>query len=347
MQKYVLSIVSLLLFSLLSVNAVDKNGGFTNPVLENGADPWIIKHEGMYYYCCIMPENRIGVSKSEYLHRINEPQSVWQAPPKGQWNSSNVWAPELHFYKGKWYIYYAAGFEGPPYIHQKTGVLESVTDDPMGEYIDRGILFTGDIKNGEQNNYWAIDMTLLEHEGKLYAIWSGWEDEKDTDKTQQLLYIAEMDSPVKITSPRVKISSPDRYFEQGSLPLNEGPQILKRDDTIFIVYSCGQSWLSTYKLAYLKLKTPKSNPLIASNWIKSDNPVFQGTENVFGVGHACFVTSPDNTENYILYHSKKEEKPGWKRDIRLQKISFTETGLPCFGLPVPAGIEMPLPSGTN
>ena len=25
------------------------------------------------------------------------------------WNASHVWAPELHFVDGRWYVYYAAG----------------------------------------------------------------------------------------------------------------------------------------------------------------------------------------------------------------------------------------------
>lgn len=86
--------------------------------------------------------------------------------------------------------FYAGGYSGPPFIHQKTGVLESVTSDAMGEYIDKGMLFTGDVLGDWKNNRWAIDMTLLEHKGQLYAVWSGWENSEPTDKTQQHLYIA-------------------------------------------------------------------------------------------------------------------------------------------------------------
>lgn len=103
--------------------------------------------------------------------------------------------PELHFWKGKWYIYYAAGYSGPPFIHQKAGVLESVTSDAMGKYVDKGMLFTGDALGDWENNRWAIDMTLLDHKGQLYAVWSGWEGNELTDKTQQHLYIAKMLNP--------------------------------------------------------------------------------------------------------------------------------------------------------
>lgn len=318
---------------------------YTNPILNSGADPWVIQHEGWYYYCSGV-RGGIGISRSRDLHKIAPPVRVWKAPEKGQWNSACIWAPELHFWKGKWYIFYAAGYSGPPFIHQKTGVLESVTSDAMGEYVDKGMLFTGDVWGDWTTNRWAIDMTLLEHKGQLYAIWSGWEKDEPTDKTQQHLYIAKMDNPWTIASGRVKISSPDRYYEQGELPLNEGPQILKHGKNVFIVYSCGQSWLDTYKLSYLRLKAPVADLLNPKSWIKSDKPVFEGTNQVFGVGHASFTTSPDGREHYICYHTKKDKAPGWKRDVRLQKFTFTDSGAPHFGEPVAAGEKLALPSGT-
>lgn len=69
-----------------------------------------------------MPGNRIGVSKSQKLHQINGPIEVWKAPIGNKWNSSCIWAPELHFGMGMVY-FYAAGYSGPPFIHQKPGYL--------------------------------------------------------------------------------------------------------------------------------------------------------------------------------------------------------------------------------
>lgn len=69
------------------------------------------------------------------------------------------------------------------------------------------------------------------------------------------------------------------------------------------------------------------------------------TNKVLGVGHCSFAKSPDGTEDWVLYHSKKSETPGWDRDIRLQPFSWDETGNPDFGSPVPAGSPIPIPSG--
>ena len=344
MQRLPVAILMLLLS--LVASAQGDTSYYTNPILSSGADPWVVKHEGWYYYCGGMGAG-VGVSKSRSLHQIQPLKKVWSAPAKGAWNTTCIWAPELHFWQGKWYIYYAGGYEGPPFIHQKTGVLESATSDAMGAYIDKGMLFTGDTLGNWESNRWSIDLTLFEHRGQLYAVWSGWEEKETTDKTQQHLYIAKMENPWTISSGRVKISSPDSAYEQGELPLNEGPQVLKHGDDVFIVYSCGQSWLDTYKLAYLRLNRPDADLLNASNWTKGAKPLFEGTADVHGVGHACFTTSPDDTEHYIYYHTKKEKTPGWKRDVRLQKFTFDASGLPILGKPIPEGIRMNLPSGSK
>ena len=208
-----------------------------------------------------------------------------------------------------------------------------------------GVLYTGDNPADPSSNVWAIDMTILEHKGKLYAIWSGWIKQEKTDATRQCLYISEMESPYRLKGRRVLLSSPVESWETGGpLNLNEGPEILKHGDKVFVVYSCRESWLVEYRLGMLQLINPDGNLLDPANW-KKTGPVFQGTPEVLGVGHCSFVTSPDNTENWIIYHSKKEASPGWKRDVRMQPFTWNADGTPNFGQPVPAGRKLKLPSG--
>ncbi|GAA5522346.1 glycoside hydrolase family 43 protein [Aliifodinibius salicampi] len=313
----------------------------SNPVAD-GQDPWITKKDGYYYYI----ETRNGglyISKSENLSDIKTDEKlVWELPESG-WNKSNLWAPELHFIQGKWYIYYTAGKSGPPFIHQRSGVLVSETDDPMGGYIDKGQLYTGNNIQTKENNIWSIDLTVLEHNGQLYGIWSGWEDNRQTDKTPQHLYIAKMDNPWTISSNRVKISSPVEPWETGSeLAINEGAQVLKNGDNLFIIYSASESWLPAYNLGQLRLIG--EDPMNPDNWEKK-GPVFEGTEDVHGVGHASFTTSPDGTEHWIAYHTKISPDPGWERVIHLQPFSWSRDGSPNFGDPVSGGISIPKPSG--
>lgn len=320
----------------------NKEETFTNPVWD-GADPWMVK-EGENYYYCFSANNAIQVSKSKSMTRRGETRAIWKTPKTG-WNRSCVWAPEIHFINGRWYVYYAAGESGPPFIHQRTGVLRSKTDDVFSEYEDLGILYTGDDSSVPESNIWAIDMTVFEHNRKLYAFWSGWEKQANTDKTPQHLYIQEMQNPFTLKGKRVLLSSPEEKWETGGpLNINEGPEVLKNGDKVFIIYSCRESWTPEYRQGMLQLKNAKANPLIKENWIKS-GPVFEGNEKVFGVGHCSFVKSPDGNEDWIVYHSKKTTNPGWERDVRMQPFTWKPDGTPDFGKAIPAGMTVKLPSG--
>jgi len=315
---------------------------FTNPVWD-GADPWMVKHGDDYIYC-YSANNSIVLSKSKKMTKKGELKNIWTAPATG-WNRSCVWAPEIHFIANRWYVYYAAGVSGPPFIHQRTGVLRSKTGDVFSDYEDMGILYTGDNSADPSTNVWAIDMTILEHKDKLYAIWSGWIKQETTDATQQHLYISEMENPYTMKGKRVKLSSPAESWETGGpLNLNEGPEILKNGDKVFVVYSCRESWLVEYRQGMLQLINPDGDLLDPTNWKKS-GPVFQGNSQVYGVGHCSFVKSPDNTEDWIIYHSKKNTTSGWERDVRMQPFTWNSDGTPNFGIPVPAGKTLNIPSG--
>lgn len=315
---------------------------FTNPVWD-GADPWMTQ-QGTDYIYCYSSQNSIHVSKSKKMTEKGVVKTIWTASTTG-WNKACVWAPEIHFINNLWYVYYAAGESGPPFIHQRTGVLRSETADVFSSYEDMGILYTGDRPGQPATNVWAIDMTILEHQGKLYAIWSGWIKQEITDATAQHLYISEMENPYTLKGKRVLLSSPVESWETGGpLNLNEGAQILKNGEEVFVIYSCRESWLVEYRQGMLQLIDPQGDLLDPASWKKS-GPVFEGNDQVHGVGHCSFVKSPDQKEDWIIYHSKKTTTPGWERNVRMQPFRWNADGTPDFGQAVPAGEKLNLPSG--
>lgn len=324
----------------LAVRAL--GGTFTNP-LYKGADPWVVRRDGAYYLCQAGPGGRLEVWKSPTLTHRGERRVVW-TPPRTGWNRAQVWAPELHFLNGRWYVYYAAS-DGRNANH-RMGVLEAMTDDPQGPYTDRGLLYTGDDPAGQTRNRWAIDGTVLDLRGRLYFIWSGWEDHRDV----QRLYIARMSGPRTVTGNRVQICPNNCYswehvgerrWERG---LHEGPQVLVRNGKVFLVYSCSGSWQPTYKLGMLWMDE-RADPMAPGSWTKHDRPVFESTREVFGVGHCCFTQSPDGTEDWILYHSKRFRWDCWDRVVRAQPFTWGADGLPRFGKPLPSTAPVGLPSG--
>jgi GH43 family beta-xylosidase len=317
---------------------------FANPVGE-GADPWVVRENGQYYLSA-SDGGAIWIYRSATLTSPKQNGvKVWAAPDTG-WNRMNVWAPELHHIGARWYVYYAAGRSGPPYIAQRAGVLESVSDDPQGPYVDRGQLYTGDSIATRTGNRWAIDLTVHEIGGSLYAVWSGWDHDAITDKTPQSLFVARMASPTQIATNRVKLTAPTAPWERGTqLDLQEGPEFLTHGGRTFVVYSARESWLPAYELGMLSLK-PGADPLDPTSYEKSAGPVFSRTETTYGPGHASFTKSPDGTEDWIVYHVKRSTKPGWERRIQMQPFHWNPDGTPSFGAPVAAGVRMPQPSGS-
>jgi GH43 family beta-xylosidase len=319
---------------------------FINPIGE-GADPWITRdpNADRYLWCFSEGNRGIAIHATKSLTSLGEKHIVWGAPDHGP-TSREVWAPELHWIQNRWHIYFAPS-NGQNRNH-RAYVLRSKTQDPLGEYEIHGPLPTGKGPDGISPNIWAIDMTPLEHNGNLYAIWSGW-DEPDSDR--QFLYIAPMKSPVELAGPRVLLCANDEHpweFTEENRKgrgLHEGPQVLKHGNRTFLTYSTGASWLPTYKLGLLELTG--ANPLDPKSWKKSSAPVFTSTETTFGVGHSCFVPSPDGQEKWHIYHAKQNRDPGWKRAIFAQPMTFTDAGFPDFGKPLASNKPIPLPSGTE
>ena len=314
---------------------------FVNPI-GVGQDPWVIRDskEKRYLWCFSEGDRAITIHTSKNLTRLGERHLVWQAPDEGPF-SRQVWAPELHLLDGRWHIYFAAS-DGKNRNHL-TYVLRSRNEDPLGKYDLHGPLQTGDRTS---ENIWAIDMTPLTHKGELYALWSGW-DRPDSDR--QFLYIARMESPTKLATRRVRLcDNLDYPWERTEPPpkgrgLNEAPQVLTQGDRLFVTYSCGASWLPSYKLGLLELIG--DNPLDPASWQKRKGSIFQSTSETFGVGHSCFVKSPDGSEWWQVFHAKRDRSPGWRRTIFAQPFKWSRDGRPLLGRPMGPTLPFPRPAG--
>src|ERR1700689_5068871 len=76
---------------------------FANPIYD-GADPYVVRHDDVYYSCNTGAGGCIEVWKSDSLLEKGERTVVW-TPPRLGWNRAEVWAPELHFIGNNWFIY--------------------------------------------------------------------------------------------------------------------------------------------------------------------------------------------------------------------------------------------------
>jgi GH43 family beta-xylosidase len=320
----------------------DSAATFTNPIAV-GADPCVVCHDGFYYWCASENDTRVAVYRSERLTERGEKIVVWRAPERGPY-SQQIWAPELRRLDDRWYIYVAAS-NGRNEAHRMI-VLESVGDDPTSEFRFKSELYTGDAVETGALNRWAIDGTILEYCGQRYMVWSGWENARD----EQWLYIATMSNPWTISSNRIRLCANDDFdWERvdetpSTRGLNEAPQVLMRDGRVFLIFSASASWRTTYKLGMLALRAG-GDPMNPADWTKHREPVFESTDTTWGVGHCGFTRSPDGAEDWIVFHTKLERRPNWKRAVHLQRFDWNASGEPVFNAPISAGIEIPVPSG--
>lgn len=321
--------IALVGWSLTRADQLTESDTFMNPILPDGADPFLYEHDGSYVYTQTTGSN-VTLWRTDAPSELATAESkvIWQ-PTKGE---RDIWAPEIHFVNDRWYVYYAAVMPGE--VH-KMYVLESATADPFSDYTEKGVI-------EDPSGKWAIDGTILKNGDDLYYIWSGWEGDVNVS---QYLYIAEMSDPMKISSERVELSRPTYAWESLGAPpsINEGPQILLKGDQIHIVYSASGSWTDYYQLGLLST-TSDADLMDPNAWTKQEEPVFSSSEDVFGPGHASFVTSPDGSEDWIVYHAARAEGSGWTRNIRMQPFTWKDS-VPMFGEPVSTDETLQLPSG--
>lgn len=312
---------------------------FTNPLLPTGPDPWVYQKDGNYYYMHTTGSN-ISLRKTAKMSELGSAVStvVWTPAPTGP-TSHDVWAPELHFLDGKWYIYFTAG-PGSCCGGQRLWVLENASADPTaGTWAEKGQL----VVPGQ--DLWAIDGTILEQNGNRYLLWSGQEAGSD----QQNIYICRMSSPTALTGPRVQLSAPQLPWELNGFPkVNEGPEIIKHGTKTNLVYSASHCSTDDYALGLLTASST-ADPMVATSWTKSAAPVFtkNPANNAYGPGHNAFFTSKDGQESWIIYHANLGPNQGCgnARNPRMQKFTWNADDTPNFGTPVATGTALPRPGG--
>jgi GH43 family beta-xylosidase len=322
---------------------------FTNPIVRSrpAGDPWVIRHGGFYYFTATLaPDSGLWVWRSRTLTGLDsgEKVKVWSAPASGP-TSRQIWAPELHFVDARWYLYFTAsdGIDD----HHRHYVLASRTDDPLGSW-------DPPVRVDPALEHYAIDGSLLRlPDGRLYFMYAAGG-----------IYVAPMDSPTHVSGPGVRILAGSEPWEHGWRRTNgrweqdsgywvEAPEALLHAGRTFVVYSAGHTATPHYYLGLLELTG--RDPLDSASWTHRRTPLFAPYEGpdgaVYTPGHNSFTTSPDGTEDWIVYHAKdggpdstggNDRSP---RTVRAQRFTWNADGTPELGHPVPSGVRLQKPSG--
>ena len=302
----------------------------TRPLIAQRADPYVYYHsDGYYYFTASVPEyDRIELRRAWSVKALAdaEPLVVWRKHASGPM-SWHIWAPELHYIDGKWYIYFAAGrAEDPWYI--RTWVLENTSADPFcGVWEEKGLL------EAEWDSF-MLDCTVFQNHGNWYAVWA----QKSKERTENSsLYIARMESPTKLVLPQTKLTAPEYDWECRGFRVNEGPAVLQRNGKIFLTYSASATD-ATYCMGMLTADDG-SDLTDAASWRKSETPVLvtDETHGIFGPGHNSFTTSRDGKSDYLIYHARPYAEVDLafalydpNRHTWVKRIHYDASGTPLF-----------------
>ena len=308
---------------------------FDHPFIMQRADPYIYRGpDNSYYFTASVPAyDRIVLRNASTIEKLKEAEEVtiWVKHEDGP-QSFHVWAPEIHYLDGEWFIYYAASevrnkWKLRPYVLKCSGSNPMV--DP---WVELGMMQPADSDKFSFTDF-SLDGTVLCHRGDKYYVWA---EKVGKGKKISNLYIARMETPWKLSSNQVLLTSPDYDWERIGFWVNEGPAFLKHNGKIYMTYSASETG-TCYCLGMLSIDEDK-DLLDPRAWKKERYPVLStdSEKGIFGPGHNSFVKAEDGITDLCVYHartcSKIKGNPLYNpnRHTYIMKVTYDEAGFPIF-----------------
>ncbi|WP_099063385.1 family 43 glycosylhydrolase [Serratia sp. BW106] len=308
---------------------------YPNPLIEQRADPFVLRHsDGYYYFTASVPEyDRLELRRARSINELSQasPTVVWQKPQQGPM-SHLIWAPELHFINGKWYLYFAAAHSpeiADGLFQHRMFALECSAANPLtGDWVEKGRIYT-------HIDSFSLDATHFKHRGKHYYLWA----QKDPAiHGNSNLYLAEMANPWTLKGQPVMLSQPELPWETVGFSVNEGPAVITHGQKIFISYSASATD-ENYCLGLLWADID-GDITDATQWHKLGQPLFRTSvkNRQFGPGHNSF-TLDEQGQDLLVYHARNyteiegDSLYDPNRHTRIKSLAWDEEGMPVLGDP--------------
>jgi len=298
---------------------------FTN-YLQSAADPWVFRHEGMYYMTKTGGrEIRLwkAANLGDLAHGVS---TVIYAPPSGYDFSKDLWSPEIHYLTdeeaggeglGGWYLFIGGQSET---VTNFSGIRAFVlkAKDPnnlQGEWVNP---VTGEVNIPQKLSFPGTDYNIKESCGGSSILRIGGKAYltfvtsvgRDTIGTPdyyfyQKIMICDIVNPWTIANP-VEICRPTTKWERGGATSTH-PEVVEcstafygKEGDIYVVYSGSGYWTEYYCLMYLKYQG--GDPKDPNNWVKNPEPFFLRSDEINGNGHGCYITDDDG-KKWVVYHA--------------------------------------------
>ena len=265
-----------------------------NPIM-NGADPFILLHDGIYY---LYSTN----AKDGYLVYTSTDLKAWESKGyclkkedvKGdKW----FWAPEVYFVNEKFYMYYSADEH----------ICVATSDSPLGPFVQEE-------KKPQIVDEKCIDNSLfIDDDGTPYLFFDRFNDGLN-------IWVAELEDDLKTvrTSTMTKCINVSQPWEEVMPRVNEGGFVIKRNGLYFMTYSA-----NGYESPFYGIGVATATNVYGP-WTKYDkNPVYQKVGNLVGIGHSAMFTDKEGKLR-IVFHSHNSKTSVHPRVMHISTVDFKQ-----------------------
>lgn len=281
-------------------------------------DPCIIKR-GEYYYI-FSTGDRININRSTDLLNWKSVGSVFSKIPA--WGVqevpgvSNIWAPDIFLYKGKYYLFYSLSTFGSN--NSRIGLAVNTTLDPNDSsynWIDEGKV----IQSKTSDNFNAIDPNIvLDQTGRIWlsfgSFWNG-------------IKLVELDS---------NTFKPIQNYNLYSIASRSGgaieaPYIVFKNGFYYLFVSfdfCCQGVNSTYNIRVGRSQDI-TGPYLDSKGTKmmsgGGTLLLSGDSRWKGPGHCAVLLQEQG--DWLIYHAYDTENNG-RPTLRISRLNWNTDGWP-------------------
>ena len=266
------------------------------------ADPYILNYDGTYY--------AYGTRGNGFEVYISDDLKHWKRgeklalSPKDSWGTKWYWAPEVYYVKSKnkFYMFYSVDEH----------ICVATSDSPEGPFLQ-----------DKKEPIWdekSIDTSLfIDDDGTPYLYFVRFTG-------GNVIWVAEMKSDLKSIKKKTlkQCISAEDGWETVRDRVAEGPSILKRNGTYYLIYSANHYQSQDYAVGYATATSP------LGPWKKyTGNPILRRDQKVvsglFGTGHGAPFVCNDGSYKYI-FHAHWSESKVAPRTSFIADFTFADDG---------------------
>ncbi|MBE6607569.1 MAG: hypothetical protein E7633_03310 [Ruminococcaceae bacterium] len=270
------------------------NNTYKNPVCE-GADPFILLHDGTYYLYSTNSRDGYRVFTSDDMGTWTDRGYCLKAEDvKGD---RGFWAPEITVRDGKFYMVYIA--------NEHLGI--AVADNPLGPFKQEEKKWLNEVN--EIDGHFFVD-----DDGTTYLYFVRFDG-------GNVLWVAKMnDDLLSYDESTAKfLFRAEDEWELKDCSVVEGPFVLKHNGKYYLTYSANHTRCEDYAIGCAISDSPMG-PFKKVDY----NPILKKNDKVNGTGHHSFTTSKDGKELVCVYHSRPGRITNCPRETCIDRAEFVK-----------------------